>query len=310
MLPNVFIAGAQKSGTTTLCYALDQHPDAIVSKPKEPAFFSRAAGPGRSEDYEHYFQAKAGHIPRAVIDGSNAYMVDPLVPSRIRKMLGDDLRFVFCLREPVARTISGYWHQAKKGRERRPLLEALFFKSNTLDAAVREENERLQYAAAHGLVDLADSVERFDDPLWNFRYLRNSLYAGDLARFRATFGAARVKVVLFEELVREPITILSLVAAFLNLDPVRFPANLDLHRNATALMRAPTLVSRLQRLPGRHLLRRTPGYEQVRRALVYRRPPRTDPAVTAQLLHLFAPEVARLEGLLSRDLAAIWGRTH
>jgi hypothetical protein len=307
MLPNAFIAGAQKSGTTTLCEALDCHPQAIISNPKEPAFFSLAANLSRPEVYESYFQAKDGVRARAVIDGSNAYMVDPLAPARIREMLGEELRFVFCLREPSARAISAYWHQAKKGRERRPLPEALCFTSTSLDAAIGEEEERLQHAADHGHIDLMDCVERFDDPMWNFRYLRNSLYAADLARFQSTFGAHRMKVVLFEDLACDPATILASVAAFLDLDPAAFPATPDLHRNATALMRAPALVGMLQRLPRRGLLRRLPGYETLNRALLYRRPPPADPALMGQLRRLVTPEIGRLEVVLERDLGAIWG---
>jgi hypothetical protein len=119
-----------------------------------------------------------------------------LVPSRIRELLGVDLRFVFCLREPAARAISGYWHQAKKGRERRSLTEVLSFSGETLSEALREEQERLEGAVREGVVDLTDLAQHFDDPLWNFRYLRNSLYAGDIERFAANFGADRTKVIL------------------------------------------------------------------------------------------------------------------
>ena len=121
MLPNAFIAGAQKSGTTTLCEALDCHPQVIVSNPKEPAFFSLAANLSRPEVYESYFQAKDGVRARAVIDGSNAYMVDPLAPVRIREMLGEELRFVFCLREPSARAISGILAPSEKGARAPPV---------------------------------------------------------------------------------------------------------------------------------------------------------------------------------------------
>jgi hypothetical protein len=308
MMPNVFIAGAQKSGTTTLCAALDRHPQALVSTPKEPAFFSRAANLGNAQIYEECFQAKRDVIPRAIVDGSNAYMVDPLAPSRIRDMLGEDLRFIFCLRDPVARAVSGYWHQAKKGRECRPLSEALSFASSSLDEAIREEQRRLRHAAAHRLIDIAAYTDRYDDPLWNFRYLRNSLYAADLTRFYRIFGAARVKVVLFEELVGDPVATLSLVAAFLNIDPAGFPTNLDLHRNPTRLTRAPVLVDALRRLCGRELLRRIPGYEAVTSALLYRRPPLADLAVKTRLHILLAPDVSQLQAMLNRDLGAIWSQ--
>lgn len=39
-LPNVFIIGAAKCGTTSLQHYLDQHPDISVSRVKEPGVFS------------------------------------------------------------------------------------------------------------------------------------------------------------------------------------------------------------------------------------------------------------------------------
>jgi hypothetical protein len=306
MLPNVFIPGAQKSGTTTLCSALDHHPEVIVSTPKEPAFFSRAANLSRPEMYQECFRAKNGITPRAIIDGSNAYMVDPLAPIRIRNMLGKDLRFIFCLREPVARMVSGFWHQVKKGRERRPLSEALFFVSASLDEAMREEDQRLRDAATQGLIDVEDCEERFDEPMWNFRYLRNSLYAADLARYHLTFGRARVKVILFDELVANPVATLSSVAMFLGLDPTGLPADVGLHRNATLLARAPFLLRALRQLPRRGFLRQMPNYEAIRGTLLYRRPPQADPGVLARLRLLVAPEVVRLQTMLNQDLAALW----
>jgi hypothetical protein len=306
MLPNTFIAGAQKSGTTTLCYAFEEHPQAVVSTPKEPAFFSRDANLKEPFRYEACFHAKNGVEPRAIIDGSNAYMVDPLAPARIKSMLGGGVRFVFCLREPATRAISGYWHQAKKGLERRPLAEALSFAGKSLDEAVQEEEERLRRAAKEARVDLADCPARFDDPLWNYRYLRNSLYVDDLERFRSTFGPDQVKVILFEDLVREPKATLSAVASFLDLDPAGLPAASDLHRNATALMRSPGLTRLLQKIPGRHLLRQVPGYAIVLESLFFRPPPSAHDKLQAALRRLVAPELTRLRDILARDLPASW----
>ena len=40
-LPDFFIAGAQKSGTTAISSILNHHPKIFVSIPKEPMFFCR-----------------------------------------------------------------------------------------------------------------------------------------------------------------------------------------------------------------------------------------------------------------------------
>jgi hypothetical protein len=306
MLPDTFVAGAQKSGTTTLCSALAGHPQVVVSKPKEPIFFSKAANLAKPEIYEACFQREPNSEPRAVIDGSNAYMSDPAVALRIRETLGGELRFIFSLRDPVWRMVSGYWHQAKKGQDSRSLAHALCMESNSLDEAVVEEEERLRHAIVRGLINIEVYTDRYDDPLWNFRYLRNSLYAADLQRFQETFGRARVRVLLFDDLVSDPLLTLSSLAEFLNLDPNAFPSNLHLHRNPTRLPRAPVLLNELRRLRGGRLVRKIPGYALISSKLFYRAPTLAASEIVLRWRELFAPEVARLQAMLGRNLFRLW----
>lgn len=306
MLPNTFIAGAQKSGTTTLCNALNSHPHVVISSPKEPAFFTKEANLLRPETYEACFRAKNDEPPAAIIDGSNAYMVNPSAASRIRTMLGVDLRFVFCLRNPVQRTISGYWHQFKKGNDRRPLSDALTFESSCLEHAVEEEQERLRKAVVRGLIDASYYADSHDDALWNFRYFRNSLYSADLIRFSKNFSPERVKVLLFEELTGNPLQALLQLANFLGLDPDLFPSPIDVHRNLTMLTRSPGTLNFLRRVPGREMLHRVPRYEAIKSAFLYRRPPAPDKRVEDRLDQLVEPEVRRLERMLKRDLTGPW----
>ena len=307
MLPNVFVAGAQKSGTTTLCALLDRHPNVVLSSPKEPVFFSRGANLQHRERYEACFRAKDGAAPQAVIDGSNAYMADAEALARIKRMLGDELRFVFCLREPAARAVSGYWHQAKKGRDKRSLAEALAFESVTAEEAEQEEEHRLKDAVARNLVDLSDSRPRFDDPLWHFRYLRGSLYSADLERFVAAFGEGRVKAVLTDDLMIDAKGTVAQIARFLALDPACFPGELGAHRNPTLLERASGFQRIARKLPGRHLLHSLPGYAVMRRRLFFRDPPAADSQIVERLRRLVQREIEQLQALLNRDLIDLWG---
>lgn len=311
MRPNSFIAGAQKSGTTTLCRALELHPDAVLSSPKEPAFFCRERNMAQPELYESYFASAAARSPAAVIDGSNAYMFDVDAPSRIERMLGSDLRFVFCLREPSSRAISGYWHQAKKGRDARSLDEVLSFESQTLADALEEEEAKLAQALAAGRIDLSVDRERYDDVLGNFRYLRNSCYVQHIERFRQRFGAPAVKCVLFDDLCRDLDATARDVMLFLGLDPSNPQDRIELHSNPTQLERDAPLVGVLagawRRTPGLQVLRHVPGYQTLRDRLLYRRPPATSAGLKKRLRATLASEVVALEELLGRDLLA-WRR--
>lgn len=123
--PQLFLIGAQKAGTTTLAYLLDQHPDIAVSNPKEPDFFSQHYDKGL-DWYRRCFPAV---LPRLLVDASTGYTMASVgaaegqggtndvsvVPRRI-KAHSPDARFVYVLRDPVDRTISAYQHDRRAGR--------------------------------------------------------------------------------------------------------------------------------------------------------------------------------------------------
>ena len=145
MLPNTFIVGAQKSGTTTICALLSQHPACVLSVPKEPTFFCKTDNLDHVSSYEGCFN-QSGKPPgiQCIIDGSTAYMSDPHAATRIHDLLGDNLYFIFSLRRPADRTISAYWQMKKKGYERREINDALIFESIDLDEAINEEEIKIR----------------------------------------------------------------------------------------------------------------------------------------------------------------------
>jgi hypothetical protein len=130
-LPNLFVIGAAKAGTTSLHYYLDQHPQIQMSANKEPNFFGGPDNgipypPGRVErlsDYERLFDAGVEMRGEASTD----YTTNPRrlgVPERIGELV-PDARFVYVVRDPIARTISHYQMRVAFLGERRTLQEAL-----------------------------------------------------------------------------------------------------------------------------------------------------------------------------------------
>ncbi len=108
--PRLYLIGAQKAGTTTLAFLLDQHPDIALSDPKEPGYFVDPDAKGL-EWYRGCFPAK---LPAMLLDASTGYTMmaaqsgaDDSVPLRI-KAAAPDARFIYVLRDPVDRTISAY----------------------------------------------------------------------------------------------------------------------------------------------------------------------------------------------------------
>ena len=120
-LPNFFIIGAQKSGTSTLYNMLTLHPDIFMSRQKELDFFSKP--PATRGSFEAYLKnfAEAGtqryvgeatpHYFNSARDGSR---LSPMA-RQISEMIGTDIRLALILRDPVERTLAGWKHNIIHG---------------------------------------------------------------------------------------------------------------------------------------------------------------------------------------------------
>ena len=141
-LPTFFIIGAAKAGTTSLHYYLEQHPQIQMSANKEPNFFS---GPengvpypmGRVDTLDTY---ESLFDPAFSVRGeaSVSYANHPRrqgVPERIEEAVPDG-RFIYLVRDPIARVLSHYQHRVAWMGERRPLNEVLGDLSNPYDVCL------------------------------------------------------------------------------------------------------------------------------------------------------------------------------
>jgi hypothetical protein len=206
--PEAFLIGAQKAGTTTLAELLDQHPRITVSDPKEPDFFTRNWDRGLGW-YRTVFR---GPEDTVYLDASPSYSAGPLAadpehvarqhanpraaaPERIRT-INPNARFIYLLRDPVARTYSSYWHRVRAGEERRSFREAIT-----------------------------------NDPF----YLQTSDYHGQLLRYLRYFPLGAFLLLLFEELRDDPVGVARRCFEFLSVQPEGYSVVLDAPRNPTYL---------------------------------------------------------------------------
>jgi len=193
--PNLFIIGAQKSGTTSLYDRLSSHPSIFLSDPKEPGFFVPEATYYPSDEawYLGLFEGGSGHRYRG--EASTHYTKLPLyrgVPERIAAFVDEEPRFIYLMRDPIERTISHYWHNVRKLEEHLPLEEAL--------------RERVEYLA-------------FSD------------YRTQLEAYFDVFGRDPVLALAFEDLVTAPDETVAGILGWLELDPSPAEASLE-RRNA------------------------------------------------------------------------------
>lgn len=137
--PTFVLAGAAKSGTTTLVDLLAQHPDVHVCPRKEAHhYLFRSAPPAFRGPGDHVFgemvvsdpdewaalMAAAGGA-RARGEASVYYLHRPEVWPRLVAAAGEDLKVIVILRDPVARAVSAWGHLVRDGREHLDLAEAL-----------------------------------------------------------------------------------------------------------------------------------------------------------------------------------------
>jgi hypothetical protein len=274
VLPNFFIAGAQKSGTTTLHYRLKEHPQVFIpDRPQEIHFFDDARNFARGLTwFESLFDSWKGQP--AVGQTSPLYVYDPLVPERIQAVI-PDARFLFVLRNPVDRACSHYWHSVKKGYE-----------SLELGPALAAEDERIRRGG---------TLRR------DHSYVDRGRYAPQLRRFFDRFGREHVHVLLYDQLARDPDCLEQSCARFLGIDPAAFPPRGSVSvRNASRLPRLRWLqratapwrrsAPRIATLVDRVNLRTAPY-------------PPPDPELRAHLAAVFEPEIRQLEKLLGLDLS-------
>jgi hypothetical protein len=204
-LPDFFIAGAPKAGTTALHVALARHPQLYLSRTKEPKFFladghppQLAKGPGdarttralvwRRADYEALFEPAQ---PGALLGESTPfYLYDPAAQARIAALV-PDARLVAVLRDPIDRAHSNWAHLWSAGLEP----EADFVK------ACRAEDRRRAAGWA---------------PFW--RYLGLGRYGEQLESLWSHFPREHTLVLRYQDLREAPVATLDRICGFLGVD--------------------------------------------------------------------------------------------
>lgn len=128
-LPDFLIVGAQKCGTTWLHHQLATHPDIFLPEAKDHEFFSYTHQPSTEQVNawsERYLNAADNQI---IGDATASYFwsalhppwhvqpehFSPDIPKAINQTLGDNVKTIIILRNPVDRAISAYLHHISMG---------------------------------------------------------------------------------------------------------------------------------------------------------------------------------------------------
>lgn len=225
-LPNFFIIGAAKSGTSSLYLYLDQHPQIYMSPIKEPHFFSFDSvskwthGPGDTinqaitnlDEYKELFNGVKDEI--AIGEASTSYLYRSETAKRIFEMI-PDAKIIAILRQPAERAFSAYMHVVRDKRET----------ARNFQEALSKEEKRKQ--------------ENWD-PIWH--YANVGFYYEQVLRFFSYFPKEQIKVYLYDELVNNPSMLLSDLFEFLSVEP-DYCIDVNVRVNVSGQQKSKTLTA-------------------------------------------------------------------
>ena len=244
-LPDFFIAGAPKAGTTAVHAALARHPALYMSAVKEPKFFltdgppPTRGGPGDVQTYRehvwqrHDYEALFAAAPAGALRGESTpfYLYNRDAQRRIRALI-PDARLIVILRDPVERAHSNWAHLWSAGLD--PVDDFVL--------ACAEEQRRIEAGWAD---------------FW--RYTSLGRYGDQLEHLYTVFPRDQVLVFRYHALIESPGLVLDQICAFLGVpqgvlaevprENVTAHPQLSLrHRTVAKALRASSAVSNV--LPG------------------------------------------------------------
>jgi hypothetical protein len=218
MRPAFILAGAQRTGTTSLFRALMAHP--LV----HPANFHKGVN-YFDVNYARGMAWYQGHFPvrrlaelRArrrdaspvTFDASGYYMFHPLAAERMAADL-PDVKIITMVRDPIERAHSAHKHELARGFETEPFERAISLEDDRLAGEVeRICSEPGYYSSTHR----------------HHAYVRRGQYAEQLQRLLKHFTADQLLVVESENFFEKPELEFERVLRFLEL-PVEMPERFD-----------------------------------------------------------------------------------
>jgi hypothetical protein len=286
ILPNFFIVGAPKAGTTSLYRYLNEHPQVYMCPIKEPGYFAPEYGlQNILSTWEGYLALYRGvREETAIGEATVCYLLSRTAACNIAARI-PHARIIISLRNPVDRAFSQYLEMLTVGATRKSFREEI---EAGLQCSVRADGS-FEY-------------------LWPPRpFLQFGRYHEQIRRYFEVFPRAQIHILYYEDLERAPERVLAELFTFLGVDRGFLP---DLSRRYNE-PRVPRLVG------ATYLLKKSGAWRCLRglaprplsprlRALMFRARGslRMETADRAFLTHYYSDDIRALALFLDRDLSS------
>ncbi len=196
MEPNFFIAGGSKCGTTNLSYHLMEHEKVFMPDLNEPYYFCRLDIPRdferesmiteKNRYLELFKNAKDGD---RIGEATSAYLHCPSAPSDIKNHFPDS-KIIILVRDPVERAHSAYFSYQFMHSDKRSFSEMIDEHENKMN-----NNEFFLYSIL--------------DP---------GFYSKHITRYQDVFDKEHLKIIIFEDYIKNTERVIESVLDFLELD--------------------------------------------------------------------------------------------
>jgi hypothetical protein len=303
--PNLFIVGHPRTGTSSLHYYLDQHPEIFMTSIKEPNFFAHDF----REESDH-FHGKSLYFPfrteeqylrlyqrwksEKIAGEASATNLCSKVSAKEIWEFNPNAKIVMMFREPVEFLYS--YHSAA--------VFSLGENHENFKEALSIEKERRKGK---------DLPKRVIVPSWLF-YSEFIRYADQIQRYASFLDVVQIKIIIFDDFKQNTPKVYGDILKFLNVDP-HFTPQFDIVNPNKKLnwpiFKRYTLDSPHFRRTLR-LLFSDDTYAAMKRfyknrIVTYGHRDNLDEDFRRELMASYKEEVQKLSDLLKRDLVALWG---
>jgi hypothetical protein len=286
---DVAIAGAQKSGTTSLKEYLSRHSEITTHDHKEFGFLTRddIYKIGYDNIFDEYFEGGSNGV---VLAKSVSVMY---IHNSMLKLYNhnDECNIIVIIRNPIERAYSAYWYMRNAGWEA----------ANSFEKALKLEEERLSIRG-----ELARHCG----------YVDRGLYGEQIRSLYDLFGRDSVIVLKFDNIKNDANAVCNKVFDFIGLD-VEYIGAEKVHNPSgrAANEYVQRIIRRLERSRvaevGRYVSRKVFGWTNPGKMLRWVEklngrdftPPPMDDQLRRKLANRFRPDILRTEKLTGLDLS-------
>ena len=193
--PNFIIAGASKSGTSSIYYYLGRHPQVLLSHKKEIDFYWKNYQRG-IDWYLAHFPTITDNPDFITGEATPNYLRFPQVAQRIKDTF-PQTKIIILLRNPADRAISWHYHKYNSG-----------LTSEDLATAIVTERERLTTVSESEIINTG---------FYNPDNIMSSLYIYKIKAWMETLGREQFLILKSEDFYEDPSIHMANVFDFLGL---------------------------------------------------------------------------------------------